>query len=551
MRLKIYSKEIQLFFLWLLLLVIIDPRGDFPINDDWVYAYPVKSLLEHGRFEFLSPFAANLLLQVLWGYLFCLPDHFSFTSLRISTLVLGFTALISTYRLLKEGIKDKFIISLGVLLVLLNPLFLPLAYSFMTDIPFLAFILAGIFFYIRFYETLHTRDFWLSFLLFFCAYLIRQPAILIFGMLSALLIFYRREETSRKTVICGMALYLFLAAFHELFLSRWLGFSAASANLGNAFIRGIIYSPSTAIVLTARHLFKSLLYLGFLSIPFQPLIFKGIRNYLRHRVMVVSAIIAVTVSSLTLCVITDKYFPFGGNILMNVGIGPLLLYDVETLQMGSPLQLPIFFTILITLFSLLSFVGSMVHLWVTFKNSHNFFLKLQFMVFFTVLLYMIPLLYPVFFDRYLLLPSITLTILLCYSLQDSEIGRIPKIASLLLVSCFGWFTITATHDYMEFNRARNGAFQYLREQSIPLEKIDAGLEYNGWYAYGGNSQAKPGKSAWWITDDEYKITLRQLDNHHVIKKFSFNRWLNLSRGDVFILRFVKPAAPDPLTLSAH
>jgi hypothetical protein len=140
---EMFPKEIQLFFIWLLLLFMVNPIGNFPINDDWAFAYPVKALMDHGTFEFLMPFAPNLLLQVLWGYLFCLPDHFSFTALRISTLVLGLAALILTFRLLKEGVTDKFIIFLGLCNVLFNQLFFPLAYSFMTDIPFLDFILAG------------------------------------------------------------------------------------------------------------------------------------------------------------------------------------------------------------------------------------------------------------------------------------------------------------------------------------------------------------------------------------------------------------------------
>jgi hypothetical protein len=360
-------------------------------------------------------------------------------------------------------------------------------------------------------------------------------------MVCGLFIYFRKKGTSYRAVIYGMVLYLLLAVFHGLFLSKWLGFSAASVNTGSIFFRGIIQSPSTAIILTARHLLKSVVYLGFLAIPFQPLIFKRIGYYSKNHVFTVGAIIIATVSLFAICVITDKFFPFGGNILMNIGIGPLLLYDVETIHMGLPLQLPKVYLVLITIFSFISFSCSLLYLWISIKTNNGPVSKLQFMIFFAAVFYMIPMLFPFFFDRYLLFPSVILTLLLCYSLQESKLDHIPKMISILLILCFGWFTVTSTHDYMELNRTRYSALKYLREQNISMNRIDAGLEHNGWFGYRADWQAKPGKS-WWVTDDEYKITLRKLESHQITKHFTFYRWLNLSTGDVFILRYNNPVS---------
>ncbi|MEH2041994.1 hypothetical protein [Nostoc sp.] len=74
---------------WILMTILVNPLGNFPLNDDWAYGQSVQSLVEKGNLK-ISPWsAANLLSQVFWGALFCLPFGFSFTALRFSTLTLG------------------------------------------------------------------------------------------------------------------------------------------------------------------------------------------------------------------------------------------------------------------------------------------------------------------------------------------------------------------------------------------------------------------------------------------------------------------------------
>ena len=72
-------------FIWAIAVVLVNPIGDFPLNDDWAYAQSVKSLLETGNFQLPGWAVANLLPQALWGALFCLPFGFSFTALRKSS----------------------------------------------------------------------------------------------------------------------------------------------------------------------------------------------------------------------------------------------------------------------------------------------------------------------------------------------------------------------------------------------------------------------------------------------------------------------------------
>ena len=67
--------------LWVTLAALVNPIGDFPINDDWVYGSGVNSILQTGGFV-LPESAANVFAHVYWGALFCVPFGFSFTALR-------------------------------------------------------------------------------------------------------------------------------------------------------------------------------------------------------------------------------------------------------------------------------------------------------------------------------------------------------------------------------------------------------------------------------------------------------------------------------------
>src|SRR6266487_3027811 len=123
-----------------LLLVAVPPAGDFPIADDWLYARMVKSLVELGQLQ-ISPWSsATFVLQAYWGALFAQLFGFSHSVLRASTLLLGALGVLAFYLLLRD-LLDRRRALLGALLLLANPLYVHLSYTFLTDIPFLTLAL--------------------------------------------------------------------------------------------------------------------------------------------------------------------------------------------------------------------------------------------------------------------------------------------------------------------------------------------------------------------------------------------------------------------------
>ena len=133
--------------------------ADVPIHDDWTYAWSVQHFLKTGKLAVLDwsihyPFA-----QILWGALFCLPFGLSFSALRVSTSNapwLGALALYGTLRELGRARTDGL---LAALVLVVNPVFFLLSFSFMTDVPFVSVSNIAFFFIVRAFSEESHRNY--------------------------------------------------------------------------------------------------------------------------------------------------------------------------------------------------------------------------------------------------------------------------------------------------------------------------------------------------------------------------------------------------------
>ena len=119
---------------WCVMTLLVNPVGNFPLNDDWSYGHAVQSLVERGTLRFTGWTSMPLVVQVLWGALFCFPFGFSFTVLRLSTLVLGLAGVLAAYELLCEAGSRRGLAICGALLLAVNPIYFGLSHTFMTDV---------------------------------------------------------------------------------------------------------------------------------------------------------------------------------------------------------------------------------------------------------------------------------------------------------------------------------------------------------------------------------------------------------------------------------
>ncbi|HOS04295.1 MAG TPA: hypothetical protein PKZ01_14545, partial [Candidatus Hydrogenedentes bacterium] len=118
-------------------LLLVSPRGDFALNDDWVYAKAVQSFLDTGRFQ-QHPYAASIAVGMqLYGSVWAKAFGFSYTVLRLSTLSCLVLCLWAIARCAVAMGMSRATALVCSGLVVCNPIVINLSYTFMTDVPFM------------------------------------------------------------------------------------------------------------------------------------------------------------------------------------------------------------------------------------------------------------------------------------------------------------------------------------------------------------------------------------------------------------------------------
>src|SRR5262245_18335941 len=105
------------------------------LNDDWSYVFTTLRVAETGHWHFTgwgSPMGG---IQAMLGALVIRAVGFSFTALRLTTLLFAMGCTVILYKLGRlAGLIPTFALFF-VLSTVLSPLFIPSVASFMTDVP--------------------------------------------------------------------------------------------------------------------------------------------------------------------------------------------------------------------------------------------------------------------------------------------------------------------------------------------------------------------------------------------------------------------------------
>ncbi|MDM0113951.1 glycosyltransferase family 39 protein [Variovorax sp. J22R133] len=541
--------------LWLVMLVISDPWGSYPLNDDWVYSLAVKSLLESGVYHFPSPSSANVGPQVFWGALFCLPFGFSFEALRISTSVLGLIGALVLFRTL-ETLTDDWKRSLfGTLALLVNPLYFGLSSTYMTDVPFVACSIVAIHFFVLGFRRQSSKHLLIAIGVSMLVILIRQLGIcLLIGFAVAHVV---QEKFSMRSVVKGLVVVGLGAALH-LGYQYWMvhtGRISLAATHSDVSKFAPSWHDGVAALGTSA---KIVSYLGLFFLPLAALFsFRPRRPELERyekKLFVALGIFGLVLTALLF--LTGKTIPSLGNVLMPFGLGPLTLRDTYLLS----INLPVIPRVLqlawqaMTILSVMAVTVALYFLATRFargansqKHSawwHNPLLSFLLGTagsYFLVLLYAAGH-FPIF-DRYLLffLP------LLMVALFSADRASLPAMRGARLVTsafcmlAMAVFSVAATHDYVAWGKTRWQATEELvRSDKIDPRQIDGGYEFNGWYIYDAGYVPTPGKSYWWVVNDAYVIASGPMAGYDEIKRHAYDRWLLGETAHVLVL---KKAAP--------
>lgn len=535
--------------LWALAVVLVNPVGNFPLNDDWAYATNVKRFLEEGRLITIEWIAPPVFGHAFYGGLFCFLFGLSFTVLRFSTIVAGLFGMWGTYLLSRELGSGRWFAVTAALVLAFNPLYFSLSNTFMTDVPFTALSVWAILFLTR--NLLHgtDKDLILGTCFTVVAILYRQIGFLIpVAYTLATMLKYPVDRKGLLKAGClvimgcvlliGMKVFLNLTAPHNL---RW---EESLAPLQN---------PGRVLELIVRTAYVASLYFGLFLFPVAIQLSRftdGTRIWRNGLVFLFIFVLSAPLIYL------GRMMPLSqnivGSILTHSGLGPVLLRDICVLHLPHLPLLPSWLLVLMTLMSLLGaaillshLVSAAGHLYGDMRSGVKSFGQggqriAGIFLLSIAILYMLPtaLLTP-FIDRYILpsLPLICAAIVLYASrLPASKRTTVVPCAMLSLMLLLG-LSLAGTRDYLAWNRVRWAAVdELMNRKNVSPAEIDGGFEFNGLYLYDHRYQPGSSKSPYWVHDDAYVVTMGELPGYDIVRSYPFSRLIPPREGHIFVLQ---------------
>ncbi|MFM9197384.1 MAG: glycosyltransferase family 39 protein, partial [Planctomycetia bacterium] len=137
-------------------LLVAWPFAEGGYIDDASYIHMAKTLAETGRFAYNGWPTAMLGIQVWWGAAWIRLFGFSFTLVRLSLLPPVLGAVVLVYLLARRARLSPHDSLFSALLTALSTLFLPIAPTFMSDIPAFFFLLACLYGFVRAVDAAET-----------------------------------------------------------------------------------------------------------------------------------------------------------------------------------------------------------------------------------------------------------------------------------------------------------------------------------------------------------------------------------------------------------
>jgi len=529
---------------WAALWLLTVPLGEFPLNDDWVYALAVRSIVETRRYALPSPATANVFAQAYWGALFCLPFGFSFTALRVSTCVLGMAGVLTLYLLLRELGGERRLAAIGALTLAVNPLYLCLSTSFMTDVPFTALVTASLWLYVRGVKRGSAASIGGAFAVAFAAILVRQFALMLplaFGVAHLL----RKGPGLRSLAIA--ALPLLLGAALHVGYERWVVSTGRTP---------LVFSPVSSLRPASFVLFglaslqmtvRALPYIGLFVTPFAACFVLARRAPIAGLRALTVWLGSMGLGVVLLLLLRGAVLPVIGNILLPSGLGPLTLRDTYLLgrNLPDPSWLRLLwpaatawgalvtgFVLVVAGTMLVRVAGAALRSW-DLRPAWPQALLLTIIGAYAAGLFVIG--YQAFwFDRYLILFIPPVLGLLVLAVGGSAPRAVAPAAAVL--GLYALFSVLGTHDYLAWNRARWRALADLQASGVSPRQIDGGYEFNGWLLYDPRYEKTTGKSWWWVQGDEYMIASGPMPGYAQVASYPFDRWLIPGRSEVLALR---------------
>jgi hypothetical protein len=461
--------------------LIVNPFVNMPFDDDWSYSYTVRQLLATGKITYNGWSAPLIITQALWGAMFSKLFGYSFVALRFSTLPFDIGTAVFSY-LLARGANLRPAAAVCISLTLcLSPVFLPLALSFMTDVPALCYTMISLYALMRAGRSDNSRGalIWLAigFLAGIIGGMTRQTVWLAPLCVIPYLAIVRRSDRA----FVAAAIFAWVLVVIDIVLC--LGWFIRQPDIYldpslSECIRNGFDHSGIAITNVIMVVFTTVMFALPAVLPFT---FDSLRRLWRERKSWRGALTAVVVLGLSAGIAAHPAFGMGPwlhNIVTTKGvIGPLELSG------NRPTVLPLFVRGIISALVLATtylLAARSIEFAVDFRRS-----LVRIRRFFAVpdsrpVLVIFGVIYLVFmviragqdqvFDRYCLPLILCLGILLLR-------GRSLSLAWPLVV-IYGVYAVASTQDNLALAAARRAAVDRLESHGVPRTQIAGGFEYD-------------------------------------------------------------------------
>ena len=546
--------------LFLLAEVLINPIGEFPLNDDWAYAKIIKIIMLKGVVEPSEWGEAFFLTQMIWGLAFCKIFGFSFTVLRFSEIIVAVIGVIFFYRILNGITHSKTLVSLGTILLVFNPVFLQQSNTFQTDIPLTVLSLICFYCLFRYVKDKIWYYYIIGIIFSVFAILIKQTGIAIaFSYGICFLLFSSKRAIHYFTAFMSISLSILIIPVYYYVSNVFGVLPATEGIMSSSFFYSIFTLTLEDTIRIGYYIINTALSFGIFVFPLTLVCIVELRmNYTSLVINLKPSVIIMAVSLLIIIIkiyLSDKYLPFSGNIIYDIGLGPIIMTGIDQNIVPAVPKLGMGIWLIISFIGALGFIAMIymvfcsVKLWKSDDNIENRMIKFTgIYCFIFSIIYITPFLFVYANIRYtnVILPYIILLlvgILEYFNRKNIILRKVNYRNVLLLFSPLILFGILATHDYLSFQRERWKALNYLtQKEKIPAEKIDGGFEFNEWhfshiYDVWEMTTTIDKKGRFWpVDDDEYIVTVTEIEGYDVYKVFKYRKWLPFGVFSIKVLK---------------
>lgn len=535
---KYFTFPFYISIIWFICIIIVNPIGDFPLNDDWSYARNAAALALENEIFFDDWGAMTLVVHTIWGAFFCKIFGYSFTVLRCSTLVLGWAGLMVTYSFFKEGGMKKNHAFGATLLLAFNPFYFSNAFSYMTEVPFLFFFMTSAYFALRSFNERGKHNILFTTLFSILAILIRQHAILV--PLAFFFVFILKDRISFRRVIQSVIPITFTVCALYVFIKwRELNFGL-SMYFGNTnTLLESISNGRLEFALQNRAQGFFVLW-GLFLMPLLILLVPYFLKKTSKRGIIVSLIV-----TLIICFPYFSSFPkFLGNTFYNLGLGYIAIptsSDISPPKIGDNDWENLFYIGL--------FAGVFLVKWILIRTTQVLLMiknkkstQVNWGTFFALIIcfayFCFLMLNNHYIDRYNLLIIPFLILLIAPIHQEFYLPKFFKIWAQITFAIIVIFSIGATHDYLSWSRARWEASHFAHNNyDVQLGLINGGFEYKFTY---DNKYIRPNGwedlETWNTTPEQFLISFSEECKYETKNTFPYQRFFPYRTDSIYLLK---------------